>query len=102
MDVLETNRKNKNVRHSTMGVSFSANLPNGVRGICAESLCVVKYSVDPFVDFRESIMEMIRHIGVRDWKEMEELAYCYVVLNPPDVHGFIEDAFMSFCSCHLG
>ncbi|KAJ8624199.1 hypothetical protein MRB53_032729 [Persea americana] len=68
----------------------------------ASRACVVKYSVDPFVDFRESIMEMVRHMGVRDWREMDELVYCYVVLNPLDVHGFIEDAFMSFCSCHLG
>lgn len=102
MDALEINRRKKNLRHSTMDVSVSASLPNGAGGICADSVCVVKYSVDPFVDFRESIIEMIRHHGVRGWKEMEELVYCYVVLNPPDVRGFIEDAFMSMCSCNLG
>ncbi|KAG1362430.1 hypothetical protein COCNU_10G006490 [Cocos nucifera] len=94
-------RKNKrNVRRcSSMNISFSASLPGDVRGVFAESLCAVKFSVDPFTDFRESVLEMIQDVGVQDWEEMEELVYCYVTLNSPDVHHFIAEAFLSTCSC---
>ncbi|CAL9102960.1 unnamed protein product [Musa acuminata var. zebrina] len=85
-------------RCSTMNISFSARLPGDVRGDLRESICAVKYSVDPFADFRKSILEMIRDGGVRDWEEMEELVYCYVVLNPSDLHCFIAEAFLSVCS----
>nr|DAD36081.1 TPA_asm: hypothetical protein HUJ06_006721 [Nelumbo nucifera] len=87
-------RKKKHIRHD---LSFSASLPGNVRGVFADSICAVKYSVNPFVDFRESILEMIRDVGVRDWEEMEELVYCYLVLNSSEIHGFIGDAFLSLC-----
>ncbi|KAK4370714.1 hypothetical protein RND71_010189 [Anisodus tanguticus] len=62
-------------------ISFSANLPEDVRGAFADSICAVKYSMDPLADISESIREMEKNVGVRDWKEMEELVYCYIVLN---------------------
>lgn len=80
-------------------ISFSASLPEDVSGdFAADSICVVKYSDDPFSDIRESISEMIQSVGIRDWEEMEELVYCYIALNSPEVHQFIEDAFLSLCS----
>lgn len=87
------------MRRSSTSLSFSAALPSDVHAIFADSVCAVKYSDDPFADLRESIAEMIREVGVRDWKEMEELVYCYVVLNSQEIHGYIEDAFLSLCSC---
>ncbi|KAJ8563365.1 hypothetical protein K7X08_031817 [Anisodus acutangulus] len=62
-------------------ISFSANLPEDVRGAFADSICAVKYSMDPLADISESIREMVKNVGVQDWKEMEELVYCYIVLN---------------------
>ncbi|CAN4099197.1 unnamed protein product [Withania somnifera] len=82
-------------------VSFSANLPDDVRGPIADSICVVKYSMDPLTDIRESIKEMVKNVGIKDWKEMEELVYCYIVLNSQEVHRFIEEAFLSLCSSHF-
>ncbi|KAL4204185.1 hypothetical protein AMTRI_Chr01g108490 [Amborella trichopoda] len=38
---------------------------------------------------------MMREKEVREWAEVEELVYSYLVLNPCDVHGFIRDAFLS-------
>ncbi|CAA6658176.1 unnamed protein product [Spirodela intermedia] len=73
-------RRKKTVRYSAVDLSFSC-------------------SFDPVRDFRESITEMVTAVGVRSWEEMEELVYCYVALNPPDLHGFIADAFCSVCSC---
>ncbi|XP_068636161.1 transcription repressor OFP4-like [Aristolochia californica] len=93
-------KKIRNRRRSTLKVSFSASLPGDVRGIFADSICAVKYSLDPLADFRESIIEMIHEVGVEDWEEMEELVYCYVVLNSANNHGLIADAFLGLCcSC---
>ncbi|KAF8406649.1 hypothetical protein HHK36_008739 [Tetracentron sinense] len=87
--------KKRNLRNSNTSLSFSASLPDDVRGVFADSICAVKYSKDPFLGLRESIIEMINDVGVRDWDEMEELVYCYVVLNSLEIHGFIGDAFLS-------
>lgn len=96
----ELNKKKRKQNLLKNRVSFSATLPDDVRGIYSDSICAVKYSSDPFSDIRESILEMIQTVGVRDWKELEELVYCYIVLNPSEVHEFIEEAFLSVC-CSL-
>ncbi|KAJ0974476.1 hypothetical protein J5N97_016441 [Dioscorea zingiberensis] len=87
--------KKMNKRHSSLSLSFSASLPGDVQGVFSESICAVKYSSDPFADFRQSILEMIEEVGVKNWEEMEELVYCYVALNSPDVHAVIAHAFLS-------
>lgn len=92
---LSKKRKKKTARTR---VSFSAKLPGDVCGVFAESLCAVKYSSNPFLDIRDSIVEMIQNVGVQDWNDMEELIYYYVVLNSSEVHKYIEDAFLRLCS----
>ncbi|KAL3524487.1 hypothetical protein ACH5RR_017321 [Cinchona calisaya] len=89
-------KRTKNYRRSlNTRISFSARLPRDVRGVFADSICAVKYSSNPFSDIRDSIQEMIQNVGVQNWKEMEELIYCYIVLNSSEVHKVIEDAFVS-------
>lgn len=81
-------------------VSFSAKLPDDV---CCEAfrecVCVVKYSANPFSEIRESIVEMIENVRIEDWKQMEELVYCYIALNSAEVHHLVGDAFLSLCCC---
>ncbi|KAI3864256.1 hypothetical protein MKW92_026029 [Papaver armeniacum] len=103
MRELQKKRRQNNSRCITNTLSFSASLPSDVRGVYADSMCAVKYSSDPYKDLRLSILEMIKDVGVRSWEEMEELVYCYVVLNPTEIHGFIVEAFLSLgCSfAHL-
>ncbi|RZC53991.1 hypothetical protein C5167_012840 [Papaver somniferum] len=103
MRELQKKRRQNNSRCITNTLSFSASLPGDVRGVYADSMCAVKYSSDPYKDLRLSILEMIKDVGVRSWEEMEELVYCYVVLNPSEIHGFIVEAFLSLgCSfAHL-
>ncbi|KAK1399384.1 Transcription repressor [Heracleum sosnowskyi] len=76
-------------------ISFSACLPEDVHAIYAHSICAVKYSSDPFSDIRESVLEMMETVGVRNWNQLEELVYCYIALNPSEVHQYIEQAFVS-------
>ncbi|XVF51120.1 hypothetical protein PTKIN_Ptkin04bG0159100 [Pterospermum kingtungense] len=88
-------KKNRQKRHER--ISFSATLPGDVSGVFAGTICAVKLSKDPFSDLRESILEMIDHAGIHDWNAMEELVYCYIALNSPDVHQVIVNAFLSLC-----
>lgn len=94
---LQKKRRENNSRRITNTISFSASLPNDVCGVYADSICAVKYSNDPYKDLKLSILEMIKDVGVRNWEEMEELIYCYVVLNSSEIHGFIKEAFLSLC-----
>lgn len=96
----DQNQKKRKQQLRRNQISFSACLPKDVRGIYADSICAVKYSSDPFSDIRDSVLEMIETIGVRNWNELEELIYCYIALNPSEVHQYIEQAFVSvFISC---
>ncbi|KAL1539810.1 hypothetical protein AAHA92_24247 [Salvia divinorum] len=83
-------------RRSSKAVSFSAELPPDVGAALRERcVCAVKYSANPLPEIRASIVEMIEKMGIRDWEEMEELIYCYIVLNSSDIRHFIQDAFLS-------
>ncbi|XP_062104996.1 transcription repressor OFP12-like [Humulus lupulus] len=59
---------------------------------------VPKYSVDPFVDFRRSMQEMMeaRDVlvdGRTDLEYLHELLLCFLALNPNETHKFIISAF---------
>ena len=83
-------------RQSSKTVSFSAELPPDIGAALRERcVCAVKYSANPLSDIRFSIVEMIQKMGIRDWEEMEELIYCYIVLNSSDLRHFIQEAFLS-------
>ncbi|PHT60343.1 hypothetical protein CQW23_02706 [Capsicum baccatum] len=51
-------------------------------------------SKDPFVDFRESMEEMVEAHGVQDWESLEELLTCYLKVNCKSNHGYIVGAFV--------
>ncbi|KAJ6867940.1 hypothetical protein NC651_033088 [Populus alba x Populus x berolinensis] len=100
MDAGEDHRRKEITRKkSSYRISLSASLPEDVCGaFSGDTICAVKLSKDPFSDMRASILEMIQNVGVHDWDEMEELVYCYIALNSPDLHGIIANAFLSL-SC---
>lgn len=57
------------------------------------SFAVVKASIDPQKDFRESMMEMIVENNIRASKDLEELLACYLSLNSDEYHELIIKAF---------
>ncbi|XP_009358432.2 transcription repressor OFP2-like [Pyrus x bretschneideri] len=59
----------------------------------SESFAVVKTSVDPQRDFRESMMEMIVENNIRAAKDLEDLLACYLSLNSNEYHDLIVKAF---------
>ncbi|XP_031282335.1 transcription repressor OFP4-like [Pistacia vera] len=59
----------------------------------SESFVVVKSSVDPQRDFRDSMVEMIVENDLRTSKDLEDLLACYLSLNSKEYHGVIVKAF---------
>ncbi|KAL0922949.1 hypothetical protein M5K25_006983 [Dendrobium thyrsiflorum] len=59
----------------------------------ADSFIVVKSSLDPQSDFRESMLEMIFQNNLWASKDLEELLSCYLYLNTDEYHDLIVKAF---------
>ncbi|KAG6436850.1 hypothetical protein SASPL_101754 [Salvia splendens] len=57
---------------------------------------VVMDSMNPFVDFKASMAEMVEAYGcrVRDWEFLEELLGWYLSVNDDSNHGYIVGAFV--------
>ncbi|XP_008782640.2 transcription repressor OFP2-like [Phoenix dactylifera] len=58
-----------------------------------EGFVVVKSSLDPRRDFRESMVEMIVENNLRAPKDLEELLACYLSLNSKEYHDVIIHVF---------
>lgn len=54
---------------------------------------MVKSSVDPRRDFRESMVEMIVENNIRTSKDLEDLLACYLQLNSDEYHEMIIKVF---------
>ncbi|KAI3461719.1 hypothetical protein Pfo_018382 [Paulownia fortunei] len=59
----------------------------------SESFAIVKASIDPERDFRDSMMEMIVENNIRASKDLEDLLACYLSLNSNQYHDLIIKAF---------
>ncbi|CAH8282492.1 unnamed protein product [Eruca vesicaria subsp. sativa] len=63
------------------------------RQVVVESYAVMKRSVDPKIDFRESMVEMIEENNIRASKDLEDLLACYLSLNAKEYHNLIIQVF---------
>ncbi|CAH2060033.1 unnamed protein product [Thlaspi arvense] len=61
--------------------------------VVLESFAVMKRSVDPKKDFRESMVEMIEENNIRASKDLEDLLACYLTLNHKEYHDLIIQVF---------
>lgn len=67
-----------------------------VRGfgkIDGESVAVEKESDDPYLDFRQSMLQMILENEIYSKEDLRELLTCFLQLNSPYHHGIIVRAF---------
>jgi uncharacterized protein (TIGR01568 family) len=68
-------------------------------------VAIKKYSLDPYIDFKNSMQEMIEAREIRDvranWDYLHELISCYLKLNPKNTHKFIISAFADIIVCLL-
>ena len=59
----------------------------------SDSFAVIKCSLDPKQDFRDSMIEMIMEKQITHPEEMEELLACYLTLNADEYHDLIIEVF---------
>ncbi|CAL0302584.1 unnamed protein product [Lupinus luteus] len=65
----------------------------GGRRSLSDSFVIVKSSLNPRRDFRESMVEMIVHNNIRSSKGLEDLLACYLCLNSDEYHDIIIKVF---------
>ncbi|XP_071742513.1 transcription repressor OFP1-like [Rutidosis leptorrhynchoides] len=65
----------------------------GSRRSLSESMALVKTSVDPGKDFKESMLEMIMENSMKSSKDLEDLLTCYLLLNSNEYHHLIIKVF---------
>ncbi|KAK6944088.1 Ovate protein family, C-terminal [Dillenia turbinata] len=59
-----------------------------------ESVIMSMESIDPYVDFRASMQEMVEAHGLKDWECLEELLSWYLKVNGKKNHEYIVGAFV--------
>ncbi|GMI65773.1 ovate family protein 13, ARABIDOPSIS THALIANA OVATE FAMILY PROTEIN 13 [Hibiscus trionum] len=59
-------------------------------------------SLNPLVDFRESMEEMVEAHGLKDWEKLEELLGWYLKANCKSSHGYILGAFVDLLLKKVG
>ncbi|OIW12185.1 hypothetical protein TanjilG_28593 [Lupinus angustifolius] len=59
-----------------------------------DSVILSMVSKDAYVDFRESMEEMVLAYGVNDWESLEELLCWYLKVNGRSNYGYIVGAFV--------
>ncbi|KAM7263125.1 hypothetical protein ACFE04_000808 [Oxalis oulophora] len=67
----------------------SSSSSSGLMMIIDGSFAVVKSSLDPEKDFRESMAEMILQKNIKESKDLEDLLACYLCLNSDEYHYLI-------------
>ncbi|XP_078433882.1 ovate family protein [Wolffia australiana] len=63
------------------------------KGRVGESVAVEKDSEDPFVDFRDSMLQMIMEKEIFAWDDLQDLLHRFLALNAPCYHDIIVRAF---------
>lgn len=71
-------------------LDLSSNLHNIYK---RDSVAMRMYSIDPYLDFKISMQEMIEAHNLTDWSCLQELLCCYLNLNNKKTHKFIMGAF---------
>lgn len=81
---------------------YSSEAERAVQGfgrIGGESVAVEKDSDDPYVDFRQSMLQMILEKEIYSKDELRQLLNCFLQLNSPYYHGIIVRAFTEIWHC---
>ncbi|XP_038986664.1 transcription repressor OFP8 [Phoenix dactylifera] len=63
------------------------------KDVVEESVAVVKESSDPYLDFRDSMLQMIMEMEIYAWDDLRDLLRRFLALNSPSHHHLILQAF---------
>ncbi|WJX11451.1 hypothetical protein P8452_02065 [Trifolium repens] len=79
-----------------INVSSNGTVSNNINSIVLPFENTVEFPMDsqnPYEDFKESIVEMVKAHGVNNWETLEKLLSWYLEVNEKSNYGFIIDAF---------
>ncbi|GAU35401.1 hypothetical protein TSUD_160520 [Trifolium subterraneum] len=79
--------------HGRKSVSLNTTSSASNRRSLSDSFAIVKSSMNPQRDFRESMVEMIVQYNIRTSKDLEDLLACYLSLNSDEYHEVIIKVF---------
>ncbi|XP_065018677.1 transcription repressor OFP8-like [Musa acuminata AAA Group] len=79
-----TNKKKRNKRAAATA---------GRKRVVEGSVAVVKESLDPCMDFRNSMLQMIVEMEIYEWEDLGNLLHRFLALNAPGHHHLILRAF---------
>lgn len=68
--------------------------PEKEEEISSSTELVAMDSMDPYVDFKRSMEEMVEAHGLKEWEGLEELLGWYLKANGKEIHGYIVGAFV--------
>ncbi|GAB4856301.1 hypothetical protein Ancab_014229 [Ancistrocladus abbreviatus] len=69
------------------------------RRVSSKGLAIEKDSSDPYLDFRQSMLQMIVENQIYSKDDLKELLNCFLQLNSPSLHGVIIRAFTEIWNC---
>ncbi|XP_074267654.1 transcription repressor OFP6-like [Silene latifolia] len=78
---------------SSSSTSSQPSKVDGVGGVRPKSVAVEKESNDPYLDFRQSMLQMIVENEIYSKDDLKELLNCFLQLNSPSLHGIIIRVF---------
>ncbi|KAG6481914.1 transcription repressor OFP8-like [Zingiber officinale] len=68
------------------------------KSVAEGSTAVVKNSSNPYVDFRDSMLQMIVEMEIYAWDDLRDLLHRFLALNAPRHHHLILRAFVELWS----
>ncbi|KAJ8432060.1 hypothetical protein Cgig2_016339 [Carnegiea gigantea] len=74
---------------TTSTSSSSAATIDGLGRVKPKSVAIEKDSDDPYLDFRQSMLQMIVENQIYSKDDLKELLNCFLQLNSPSLHGVI-------------
>ncbi|CAO2823997.1 unnamed protein product [Amaranthus hypochondriacus] len=71
----------------------SSSMVDGFGRAGPKSIAIEKDSSDPYVDFRQSMLQMIVENEIYTKNDLKQLLNCFLQLNSPSLHGIIIRVF---------
>ncbi|KAK9755312.1 hypothetical protein RND81_01G017500 [Saponaria officinalis] len=89
----KTVNSSSNSPYETNSTSSNPSTVDGFGRVRPKSVAVEKESNDPYLDFRQSMLQMIVENEIYSKEHLKELLNCFLQLNSPSLHGVIIRAF---------
>ncbi|KAL2935055.1 Transcription repressor OFP6 [Bienertia sinuspersici] len=88
-----TSYMDTNTPSAASSSSSNPSMVDGFGRVGPKSVAIEKDSSDPYVDFRQSMLQMIMENEIYSKDDLKQLLNCFLQLNSPSLHGTIIRVF---------